>query len=130
MSDSPQSPSKEVEQGVQSPDEEAQMNDPQDPQAGGLAYEFEVKEQDRWLPIANGASNSLLCPVVIREGERCFAHLWSALHGHRLRLGDWHAFALPLNIRAYLSVHVPRFVSGVARGGASLFLQSRQGRQI
>lgn len=67
MSDSPQSPPKEVEQGVQSPDEEAQMNDPQDPQAGGLAYEFEVKEQDRWLPIANGASNPFLCPVVIRE---------------------------------------------------------------
>lgn len=67
MSDSPQSPPKEVEQGVQSPDEEAQMNDPQDPQAGGLAYEFEVKEQDRWLPIANGASNSFLCPFVIRE---------------------------------------------------------------
>ncbi|KAL2284542.1 hypothetical protein FJTKL_08913 [Diaporthe vaccinii] len=55
MSDSPQSPPKEVEQGVQSPDEEAQMNDPQDPQASGLAYEFEVKEQDRWLPIANVA---------------------------------------------------------------------------
>lgn len=31
------------------------MNDPQDPQASGLAYEFEVKEQDRWLPIANVA---------------------------------------------------------------------------
>ncbi|KAF3762379.1 hypothetical protein M406DRAFT_323526 [Cryphonectria parasitica EP155] len=55
MSDSPQSPPKEVEQGVQSPDDEAQMNDPQDPQAAGLAYEFEVKEQDRWLPIANVA---------------------------------------------------------------------------
>jgi len=31
------------------------MNDPQDPHAGGLGYEFEVKEQDRWLPIANVA---------------------------------------------------------------------------
>lgn len=32
------------------------MNEPQDPQSGGLAYaEFEVKEQDRWLPIANVA---------------------------------------------------------------------------
>lgn len=32
------------------------MNDNQDPHsAGGAAgYEFEVKEQDRWLPIANG----------------------------------------------------------------------------
>jgi len=51
------SPPKEadVEQGVQSPDDpDAQMNDPQDPHAGGLGYEFEVKEQDRWLPIANG----------------------------------------------------------------------------
>ncbi|TEA16556.1 Transcriptional activator hap3 [Colletotrichum sidae] len=57
MSDSPQSPPKDVEQGVQSPEEE-QMNEPQDPQAG-LAYaEFEVKEQDRWLPIANGKPNS------------------------------------------------------------------------
>lgn len=39
------------------------MNDPQDPHASGLAYEFEVKEQDRWLPIANGMSYSLLCPL-------------------------------------------------------------------
>lgn len=54
MSDSPQSPPKDVEPGVQSPDDEAQMNDPQDPHAAGLGYEFEVKEQDRWLPIANG----------------------------------------------------------------------------
>jgi len=45
----------DVEQGGQSPDDpDAQMNDPQDPHASGLAYEFEVKEQDRWLPIANG----------------------------------------------------------------------------
>jgi len=52
------SPPKEtdVEQGVQSPDDpDAQMNDPQDPHASGLGYEFEVKEQDRWLPIANVA---------------------------------------------------------------------------
>ncbi|KAJ8124721.1 hypothetical protein O1611_g8919 [Lasiodiplodia mahajangana] len=55
MSDSPQSPPKDVEPGVQSPDDEAQMNDPQDPHAAALGYEFEVKEQDRWLPIANGA---------------------------------------------------------------------------
>lgn len=61
MSDPPQSPSKEVEAGVQSPDDEAQMNDPQDPHSG-LGYEFEVKEQDRWLPIANGERDSLLHP--------------------------------------------------------------------
>ena len=54
MSDSPQSPPKDVEQGVQSPDEDAQMNESQDPHGSGLTYELEVKEQDRWLPIANG----------------------------------------------------------------------------
>lgn len=55
MSDSPQSPPKEVDQGAPSPDEEAQMNDQQDPQGAVSGYEFEgVKEQDRWLPIANG----------------------------------------------------------------------------
>ncbi|KAH6853761.1 histone-fold-containing protein [Chaetomium sp. MPI-CAGE-AT-0009] len=53
MSDSPQSNPKDVEQGAPSGDEEAQMNDPQDPHSTGLGYEFEVKEQDRWLPIAN-----------------------------------------------------------------------------
>jgi nuclear transcription Y subunit beta len=60
MSDSPQSPPKEVDQGAPSPDEEAQMNEQQhDPQGAGTAsYEFEgVKEQDRWLPIANGRSS-------------------------------------------------------------------------
>ncbi|KAK3693878.1 histone-fold-containing protein [Podospora appendiculata] len=55
MSDSPQSNPKDVEQGAPTPDEDAQMNDPQDPHSSALAYEFEVKEQDRWLPIANAA---------------------------------------------------------------------------
>ncbi|KAF4505165.1 hypothetical protein G6O67_007141 [Ophiocordyceps sinensis] len=57
MSDSPQSPPKDVDHGAQSPDEEGQMNETQDTQSLGLAsYEFEgVKEQDRWLPIANVA---------------------------------------------------------------------------
>ncbi|KAK0734153.1 histone-fold-containing protein [Lasiosphaeria miniovina] len=55
MSDSPQSNTKEVEQGAPSPEDDAQMNDPQDPHSTALAYEFEVKEQDRWLPIANVA---------------------------------------------------------------------------
>jgi len=55
MSDSPQSNPKDVEQGAPSPEEDAQMNDPQDPHSSGLAFEFEVKEQDRWLPIANVA---------------------------------------------------------------------------
>lgn len=61
MSSTP--PKKEgVEQAAQSPDEEdpAPMDrEAQETQAQGLGYEFEVKEQDRWLPIANGASISL-----------------------------------------------------------------------
>ncbi|KAG5918204.1 hypothetical protein E4U61_001978 [Claviceps capensis] len=57
MSASPSSPPKDVEQGAQSPDEEGQMNENQDSHSvGGLpGFEFEVKEQDRWLPIANVA---------------------------------------------------------------------------
>lgn len=54
MSDSPQSAPKDVEPGVQSPEGEEQMNEGQDPHTAALMYEFEVKEQDRWLPIANG----------------------------------------------------------------------------
>ena len=71
MSDSPQSNPKDVEQGAPSGDEEAQMNDPQDPHSTGLGYEFEVKEQDRWLPIANGMSDfpffdaSLMLPLAM-----------------------------------------------------------------
>ncbi|KAK0746043.1 histone-fold-containing protein [Schizothecium vesticola] len=53
MSDSPQSNPKDVEQGAPlSPEDDAQMNEPQDPHSG-LGFDFEVKEQDRWLPIAN-----------------------------------------------------------------------------
>lgn len=53
MSEPAQSPLKDVEQAAQSPDGEGQMDDSQDMHAGG--YEFDgVKEQDRWLPIANG----------------------------------------------------------------------------
>ena len=45
---------------AQSPDEEQPMDrNAEETQAQGLGYEFEVKEQDRWLPIANGTSISL-----------------------------------------------------------------------
>ncbi|KAI1279050.1 histone-fold-containing protein [Xylaria sp. FL0933] len=75
MSDSPQSPPKDVDPGVQSPDDEAQMNDPQDPHAAGLAYEFEVKEQDRWLPIANVARIMKLAlpenAKIAKEAKEC-----------------------------------------------------------
>ncbi|MCJ1482404.1 hypothetical protein MMC06_002568 [Schaereria dolodes] len=52
------SPPKEtdVEQGAPSPDNSEHMDRGEaEAQARELAYEFEVKEQDRWLPIANVA---------------------------------------------------------------------------
>ncbi|KAE8442292.1 hypothetical protein EG329_003492 [Mollisiaceae sp. DMI_Dod_QoI] len=63
------SPPKETEhEGVQSPDDtDAQMN--QDPHSSGLAYEFEVKEQDRWLPIANDILR-ILKPAVTGTASR------------------------------------------------------------
>ena len=64
MSDSPQSNPKDVEPGDGAPED--QMNDPQDPHSSGLTYEFEVKEQDRWLPIANGMSYYRPYSVLIR----------------------------------------------------------------
>ncbi|KFY96450.1 hypothetical protein V498_02683 [Pseudogymnoascus sp. VKM F-4517 (FW-2822)] len=59
------SPPKEpdVEQGVQSPGNGEGPMDSQDPHASGLGYEFEVKEQDRWLPIANEMSQDSSSPV-------------------------------------------------------------------
>ncbi|CAD6504276.1 BgTH12-06009 [Blumeria graminis f. sp. triticale] len=62
MSASP--PKDDVEQAAQSPDDpDAQMN--QDPHSLGLAYEFEVKEQDRWLPIANVQRSIYECTTVV-----------------------------------------------------------------
>jgi hypothetical protein len=50
----------------QSPDGDEQHMDREgaDAQAQGLGYEFEVKEQDRWLPIANGAY-TIPCPLLL-----------------------------------------------------------------
>lgn len=56
------SPSKDpdVEQ-TQSGEEEGDMSRQDEGQGGGLG-DFEVKEQDRWLPIANGWSSFIsLC---------------------------------------------------------------------
>lgn len=58
----------DVEPGAQSPDESSEPHmdrEAQDTQAQGLGYEFEVKEQDRWLPIANGTSEMHLSPRLI-----------------------------------------------------------------
>ena len=54
MSSTP--PKKDGVEPPQSPDDDQHMDrNAEDTQAQGLGYEFEVKEQDRWLPIANGA---------------------------------------------------------------------------
>jgi hypothetical protein len=52
MSNSPP-PEKDVEQNAQS-GEEQDHNDRDQGDGNGPMNEFEVKEQDRWLPIANG----------------------------------------------------------------------------
>ena len=60
-----------MEAGAQSPDDEPMDRDPD--QSQGLAYEFEVKEQDRWLPIANGKSfysSASTHPVFCQESHR------------------------------------------------------------
>ena len=49
-----------MEQADRSPDENDQQNKDMsrlDDVETGLGYDFEVKEQDRWLPIANGESH-------------------------------------------------------------------------
>ena len=52
MSDSPPKET-DVEQSAQSGEEENHMDREQEGTQQGLG-DFEVKEQDRWLPIANG----------------------------------------------------------------------------
>lgn len=66
MSDPPQSPPKDVEQAAQSPEDDGQLNEAQEAQ---VAMEYEgVKEQDRWLPIANGRSHCLE-PEFLYQGQ-------------------------------------------------------------
>ncbi|KAL4961323.1 nuclear transcription factor Y subunit beta [Aspergillus stella-maris] len=70
------SPSKEpeVEQEPQSGEEQDQMDKDQDHQGGGPG-EFEVKEQDRWLPIANVARIMKLAlpenAKIAKEAKEC-----------------------------------------------------------
>lgn len=53
MSDSPPKNEQEAERGAQSGEEQDPMEREQEGAQQGLG-DFEVKEQDRWLPIANG----------------------------------------------------------------------------
>ena len=61
------------------PQQAEEMNRPDDPGDVGQ-YDFEVKEQDRWLPIANGECSLRLscflellpaCPLHFRDFVRC-----------------------------------------------------------
>ncbi|KAF1839947.1 histone-fold-containing protein [Cucurbitaria berberidis CBS 394.84] len=61
MSSTP--PKREGVEPAQSPDEEHPMDrNAEETQTQGLGYEFEVKEQDRWLPIANVSDMSSSSP--------------------------------------------------------------------
>lgn len=60
MSQSPRE-TEEVEPTAPTPDDNEPQQQAEDPENmnrddadHGLGYDFEVKEQDRWLPIANG----------------------------------------------------------------------------
>lgn len=68
MSSSPKKDN--VEPAAVTPDgDEALMNRANDAQGeghGDYGYAAEVKEQDRWLPIANGASISP-CPLLLHD---------------------------------------------------------------
>ncbi|KAL0639622.1 transcriptional activator hap3 [Maublancomyces gigas] len=67
------SPSKEleVEVGAQSPDEQEHMDrDQPEPSQQPPVFDFEVKEQDRWLPIANGECASLTTtPAALADAD-------------------------------------------------------------
>jgi nuclear transcription Y subunit beta len=66
MSNSPP-PEKDVEQNAQS-GEEQDHNDRDQGDGNGPMNDFEVKEQDRWLPIANG-----MCPTTpVLSYNACF----------------------------------------------------------
>jgi hypothetical protein len=76
----------EVEHGEQS-GEDREM---EHPDQGAGTGEFEVKEQDRWLPIANGSlvfGAFLHCPcivavhrVLLTPAFHGFARLWTTAH--------------------------------------------------
>lgn len=68
------SPPKDTDIDHQSGEEEGDMSRHEEAQGGGLG-DFEVKEQDRWLPIANGwffpiphvspqCPQTLICPYL------------------------------------------------------------------
>ncbi len=73
MSEPAQSPPKDADQPIQSPGDDGQMDDSQDHTG---AWDFDgVKEQDRWLPIANGTSQ----PLLLNRAHLRSANTWNQL---------------------------------------------------
>jgi len=77
------SPSPQPEPDVDQPDQTPEDNDPQNKDMSlrdddpNLGYDFEVKEQDRWLPIANGecdCNNTFSVTSLVRPA--CPGVLW------------------------------------------------------
>jgi nuclear transcription Y subunit beta len=67
MADSPSKAEPDVEQNQQSGDDEnTHMDRDQEGVQGQGLGDFEVKEQDRWLPIANGWSRFILRSLCVR----------------------------------------------------------------
>lgn len=77
MSQSPREPEEVDATATQSPQDDAPQQ-PLDDQNDGemsrpedIGYDFEVKEQDRWLPIANGESLSVAPCVPATPCDPC-----------------------------------------------------------
>jgi len=68
-------PNKDRVEPAASPDEEPMDRNAEETQAQGHGYEFEVKEQDRWLPIANVARIMKLAlpenAKIAKEAKEC-----------------------------------------------------------
>ena len=88
---------------VQSPDEEQPMDRNTEENTAQIGYEFEVKEQDRWLPIANGTSISPM-PFFPRRRPCLRTRHFSGLHvdGLLKRAQSLSACPKTLSIRACL----------------------------
>ncbi len=82
MSASP--PEKGAEQGDATPDNNSESMDRGEEVQQREAYDFEVKEQDRWLPIANGWSHANSSCIILV--------LWIA----RFRLATLHDDGTPV----------------------------------
>jgi hypothetical protein len=97
----------QAETNQPSPDEHEQQDmsrGPDDPGDHGMGvYDFEVKEQDRWLPIANGMSSSVL--PSLRWSDRVrptreAAEFVPPLH-HHLLIDQCHQWPCPFTSPIY-----------------------------